>query len=242
MTHTYNISGVTCSGCVAKVKSRLLMHPEVTAAEITADGHGSTISMQKHVTVNELQDAIGRDSKYTIEEAGGGHHEKMDATPGVSFSVTYRPLFLIFLFIGGISLITSYHEGTVAWVNFMNSFMAGFFIVFSFFKFLDLNGFADSYSSYDLIAKQIRGYGLVYPFIELALGIAYLTGFNPLVTNTATVIVMGVSSIGVIQSVLSKKKIQCACLGAVFNLPMSTVTIVEDLLMVAMAGTMLVLR
>lgn len=51
---------------------------------------------------------------------------------------------------------------------------------------------------------------------------------------------MGFSSIGVIQSVLNKKTIQCACLGAVFNLPMSTVTIVEDLLMVVMAGIMLV--
>ena len=117
----------------------------------------------------------------------------------------------------------------------MNYFMAGFFIVFSFFKLLDLKGFADSYSMYDIVAKKIKLYGLIYPFIELALGIAYLIAFNPIVTNTATIIVMGVSSIGVIQSVLKKQKIQCACLGAVFNLPMSTVTIIEDLLMIAMA-------
>jgi hypothetical protein len=51
---------------------------------------------------------------------------------------------------------------------------------------------------------------------------------------------MGISSIGVIKSVLNKRKIQCACLGAVFNLPMSTVTIIEDLLMVAMAATTLI--
>jgi len=51
---------------------------------------------------------------------------------------------------------------------------------------------------------------------------------------------MGFSSLGVIQSVLDKKKIRCACLGAFFKLPMSTVTIIEDLLMVAMAVFMLV--
>jgi len=44
-----------------------------------------------------------------------------------------------------------------------------------------------------------------------------------------------VSSVGVIQSVLNKRKIRCACLGAVFNLPMSTITILEDLLMAGMA-------
>src|SRR5687767_11452234 len=117
-------------------------------------------------------------------------------------------------------------------MTWMNLFMAGFFITFSFFKFLNLEGFKNSYSSYDLLAKRFPAYGYVYPFIELALGIAYLTSFNPLLTNAATVALMGFSSIGVIQSVLDKRQIQCACLGTVFNLPMSTVTVVEDLLMV----------
>ena len=92
---------------------------------------------------------------------------------------------------------------------------------------------------YDLLAKRIKAYGFVYPFIELLLGIAYLINFEPRITYMTTIILMGFSSIGVIQSVLSKKKIRCACLGAVFNLPMSTITIVEDLLMVTMAVIML---
>ena len=121
----------------------------------------------------------------------------------------------------------------------MQYFMAGFFITFSFFKFLDLKGFAESYSMYDVLAKKMPAYGFVYPFIELGLGIAYLINFNMQITNIATILIMGFSSIGVIQSVMHKKRIQCACLGAVFNLPMSTVTIIEDLLMVVMALFML---
>ena len=121
----------------------------------------------------------------------------------------------------------------------MNYFMAGFFIVFSFFKFLNLTAFADSYSMYDLLAKRVNAYGFVYPFIELALGIAYLTQFEPKFSYIATLVVMGFSSLGVIQSVLGKNQIACACLGAVFKLPMTTVTIIEDLLMVAMAAFML---
>jgi hypothetical protein len=39
---------------------------------------------------------------------------------------------------------------------------------------------------------------------------------------------------------LNKRKIRCACLGAVFNLPMSTITIIEDGLMILMSLTMLI--
>ena len=92
---------------------------------------------------------------------------------------------------------------------------------------------------YDIIAARWKGWGYIYPFAELALGILYLLNIAPLETNFATVIILGVSSIGVIKSNLDKKKIKCACLGDVFNLPMSTVTIVEDLTMVGMAAWML---
>ena len=50
---------------------------------------------------------------------------------------------------------------------------------------------------------------------------------------------MTVSIIGVLQSVMNKRKIKCACLGDVFNLPMSTITIIEDALMIGMSVIML---
>lgn len=239
MTHSYTVAGITCEGCVAKVKSKLLMHPDVLSADVKLEGQKATITMQRHISVGELQTAIGNDTKYKISGDATDHsHHTMKAEETRSWFATYKPLLLIGLFISGVALLTadgSLHTG-------MNTFMAGFFLVFSFFKLLNLKGFADSYSMYDLLAKKVPAYGFVYPFIELALGIAFLTGFNPMLTNWVTVIIMGVSSIGVIQSVLDKKKIQCACLGAVFNLPMSTVTIIEDLLMVAMAAYMIAMH
>jgi hypothetical protein len=84
------------------------------------------------------------------------------------------------------------------------------------------------------------GWGYVYAFIELTLGLAYLFHINPLVTNAVTFIVMSVSIIGVLKSVFNKRKIKCACLGAVFNLPMSTVTIIEDALMIVMSAIMFI--
>ncbi len=233
MTHSYTVEGITCDGCVAKVKHLLLLHPDVTAADVTLEGKKAVVTMQRHISVNDLQVALGKESKYRISEDHSAHasHAPMTAPETRSWFATYRPLLLIAAFITGVSVITSGGSLHPA----MNNFMAGFFLVFSFFKFLDLKGFASSYSMYDLLAMKIPAYGYVYPFIELALGISYLTGFNPLLTNVTTIIVMGFSSIGVILSVVNKKKIRCACLGAVFNLPMSTVTIIEDLLMVGMA-------
>jgi hypothetical protein len=123
----------------------------------------------------------------------------------------------------------------------MEHFMGGFFLAFSYFKLLDVPAFASSYASYDIIARRWLGYGYIYPFIELALGLLFITGFAPFFTNAATLAVMGISTIGVIISLAQKRKFQCACMGAVFNLPMSTITLIEDLLMVAMSAAMLVL-
>lgn len=126
------------------------------------------------------------------------------------------------------------------WLQGMNVFMAGFFLTFSFFKMLDLQAFAESYAMYDIVTKKIKAWGYIYAFVELTLGIAYATNFQPVITNIVTLIVMIVSIIGVLESVFNRRKIRCACLGAVFNLPMSTVTIIEDALMIAMSAAMLI--
>jgi hypothetical protein len=94
---------------------------------------------------------------------------------------------------------------------------------------------------YDIIARKFPVWGYMYVCIEVLLGIAFLTNFNPVLTNSVTLIVMSVSIIGVLNAVLDKKIIQCACLGAVFKLPMSTVTIIEDGLMIAMSLGMLLI-
>ena len=176
-----------------------------------------------------------------------------------SWLATYYPLLLIMAFILGGSLLlqVGLHAGamgepmglfmhmgmglvTVTSADTMRYFMAGFFLVFAFFKLLDVRAFANAYAGYDLLAARWHGWGMVYPFVELALGMAYLANYNPVLTNWVTVVVMGFSAIGVVRAVMRKTQIQCACLGTVFKLPMSTVTIVEDVGMVVMAAAMLV--
>jgi len=147
----------------------------------------------------------------------------------------YYPIFLIAIYITGVSLINNINEFTLNWKGWMNQFMAGFFLVFSAFKFLDLAGFAKGYAMYDLLAKRIHIYGFIYPFIELSLGILYLTQSFPRFTLIATIVIMGFSSLGVINSLLKKQDFQCACLGTILKVPLSSITLIEDLLMVILA-------
>jgi uncharacterized membrane protein YphA (DoxX/SURF4 family) len=167
------------------------------------------------------------------------HHSADSSGSARSWLATYKPILLIFGYLLVIAVIAARPAAVFNIELAMRVFMSGFFLTFSFFKMLDLPGFADSYAMYDIIARRFRNWGYIYAFIELTLGILLAIGFQPFYTNLATVLVMTVSIIGVLQSVLNRTRIQCACLGAVFNLPMSTVTIIEDALMIAMGGAML---
>jgi cation transport ATPase len=224
---------MTCSGCEAKVKSSLLMVENVVSVEVSKVENSATITMDKHIPLGALQKALSEKYKISVQQ----HSELAEQTKG--WLATYKPILLIFFYISLVTFLvqlTNHHFNTMQW---MQHFMAGFFLVFSFFKLLNLSAFAESYAMYDVVAKRFNAWGFIYAFIELGLGIAYLINFNPFVTNLVTLIVMSISIIGVLQSVLNKKKIQCACLGAVFNLPMSTITIIEDALMIGMSAFML---
>ena len=234
MNKTYTIEGMTCEGCVAKVSHILQQHASISSVAVVLSNKSATITMIEELAVDELQNLFGMSSKYRV----GAFQATIDQESESVFT-TYKPLLLIFIFIAATTAIASINNGKIELMLWMRYFMAGFFIVFSFFKFLNLADFAESYAMYDVLAKRVKGYGLVYPFLELLLGVAYLTNYEPEITYMVTIFLMSFSSIGVIQSVLDKRKIKCACLGAVFNLPMSKITIIENLTMVVMACVML---
>lgn len=235
MTHTYQVTGMTCGSCEAKVKSALLMVENVSNVEVSKENNTATITMEKHIPLSEFQKNLSE--KYRISAVN--HSEMMEQTR--SWFETYKPILLISGYILLVTVLIQVTNPVFNWMQWMQHFMAAFFLIFSFFKFLNLKAFSESYAMYDVVAKQVPAWGYLYAFVELGLGISYLMNFNPFVTNLVTLVVMSVSIIGVLQSVLNKKRIQCACLGAVFNLPMSTVTIIEDGLMIGMSAGMLVL-
>jgi len=249
MTHTYKVNGMTCRKCEASVKSILNNIQGVIKADVTLDPPQAVITMDAHIPTEVMNKHLSAAGKYSLEETGSMHDEMKHSEKSVNdmpeqkrpFFTAYKPILLVFAYLAGITILSGISKSSFNMMSAMHLFMGGFFLVFSFFKMLDLKGFAYSYMSYDIVAKKWLAWGFIYPFIELSLGLAYLFHFAILEATIVTLVVMSISSIGVIKSLLEKKKIQCACLGTVFNLPMSNITLIEDLLMVLMAAVMLII-
>lgn len=231
-----SLTGMTCGNCAAKVEKRLAEHPEISSATVTIQPPQATLTSSKDLSTSELNTWLAPLGKYRFVE-------ELAAVPSLPApsATTYKPLIILLGYLLAITASVLISAGKWDTMLAMRWFMGGFFIAFSFFKMLDLRGFADAYRSYDLVAKAMPGYGFIYPFIELGLGLAYIADASPWITNLVTAVVMAVSLAGVLRAVLSKRAIRCACLGTVFQLPMSTVTIIEDGLMLGMAIVMLMM-
>jgi copper chaperone CopZ len=236
---TYGLTGLHCGACVKKVSQAL--EPLAGSVEVSLSPMQVTLTdpTADESTIKKIVEAAG---SYKLVSGSTIGQLPAHASSQADWLQTYKPLLLIAAYILIASVFLQVGLVGMAGLEAMETmryFMAGFFLVFSFFKLLDLNAFADAYSGYDLLASRWRNWGLIYPFFELFLGLAYLSNFNPLLTNWVTFALMSFSALGVIKAVANKTQIQCACLGIVFKLPMSTVTIVEDVGMVLMAVLML---
>jgi hypothetical protein len=152
----------------------------------------------------------------------------------------FVPLIVIFSLILLFTILRQFYMG-FHMISAMRDFMGSFFIVFGAFKVFNLRGFATAYQTYDLLAKRVALYAYLYPFLELALGVSYFVGWNPFVTNLATVVLMSFSALGVFNELRKGNEFMCACLGVVFKIPMTYVTLLEDLLMAVMALIMLLI-
>ncbi len=231
--YTFRVEGVTCQNCVNSIGAKLAS--QVDSLSISIDNKIAEV-VGDDLTLVQLNQML-EGTRYRFVDVDSINAV---ADPVLSsWFETYRPLLLIVAFIFGSSLLVQLPLKAISVNETMRYFMAGFFLVFSFFKLLDLSAFASAYANYDLIAKRWRGWGFVYPFAELTLGACYLSNIGGQSLHLVTFMLMSFSAIGVIQSVLNRTKIRCACLGTVFQLPMSTITIVEDLGMALMALLML---
>lgn len=227
-----------CGSCVARITSQVKQHPHVETVTVDLAAGQMEVRADASVSDQAIEALVAAAGDYTATPYAS--EPVPPSTPDErprGFWTTYRPLLVLVALLGLVPAVALGDAFTVhAW---MRWFMAGFFLSFSYFKLLDVKAFADAFRMYDWIAKAVPAWGLAYPLVELGLGLAYAADWAPTATNWITLVLMLVGAGGVIQSNLQKKSIRCACLGTVFNLPMSTVTIVEDLSMAAMAVWML---
>ena len=66
---------------------------------------------------------------------------------------------------------------------FMNGAMGLFMLLLGGLQARRPRAFAALFAAYDPLARRLPAYGLAYPFLTMALGLAYLSGFFPLAVN-----------------------------------------------------------
>lgn len=238
MKHTYIILGMTCDNCKQKITSALLSIPEITHVEINREKGSAEISMSFHVQTPLMQAALSKLGDYRISMDTEASMQSIEKKK--HHFKDLLPLFTIFGVILAFSVIITYGMDQDFAFG-MRMFMGGFFVVFGMLKVLKLKDFAIAYKEYDILAMRSNIYAHSYPFIELGLGVLYFANGVPVLTNSIAIVVMGIGAVGVYLKLRKKEEIPCACLGTVFKVPMTWVTLFEDLLMVVMATTMLLL-
>jgi uncharacterized membrane protein YphA (DoxX/SURF4 family) len=117
----------------------------------------------------------------------------------------------------------------------MLAFMGYFFLVFGALKVMRIKGFVEAYRMYDVVAKRSKFYAYAYPFLELGFGVAYLLAWQVKPVSLVVMVVMLIGAYGVYSKLKEREEVPCACLGTVFKIPMTWVTLGEDLLMAGMA-------
>lgn len=186
--------------------------------------------------------------------------------------VLYRPLIALTMMVTTLTTILiqgryqSIYQNTMRWKQYgmwVHAWMGVFYIIVALLKLRDINGFVDAFVKYDVISSRYRYYGYVYPFLELVLGVMMITNImmqsslpqqqslllifilDSRIPLVSSIILMMITTIGACRMLMNKpkQKIRCACMGVHYaDLPMSTISIFENAVMMVMSIYCLVAR
>ena len=238
MRSILQISGMTCEGCKSSVENKLSSLDGVDNVKVDLTRGQAVIYSKNPVSFSLIKETLP--PKYSlINEQDINLDTHGEATIKGSKIKQLKPLFIILGYIFIASILLNYQNWNSS--NAMLDFMGLFYIIFSFFKILDIKGFSMSFRMYDPLAKQAPIYGYIYPFIEVILGMMFLIRFEVNIALILTLIVLGITTIGVTQTLINKRSIKCACLGTTLNLPMTEATFIENALMIIMAFSLIFL-
>ena len=233
MKSIFKISGMTCNECKSSVEDKLSSLDGVDYVQVDLNKGEAVIKSKKPISFSLISNSLP--PKYNITSIGNSQDNEIIKLNKLK---QLKPLFIILAYISITSLLLNFKNWNST--NAMLDFMGLFYIIFSFFKILDIKGFSISFRMYDPLAKKVPLYGIVYPFIEILLGIMFLTRIEVELAIILTIIVLGITSVGVAKILINKKSISCACLGTTLKLPMSEATFIENSLMIIMAFILLI--
>ena len=222
------ISGMTCSSCEETVSKSIRSLTDIIEVNVSLKSNTADIQAKKNISIQDIQNVLP--DKFTAHDYEIHENHRTKSEP--SYLKQLYPLGLILFYISITSTLLNLES---SFENLMLDFMGLFFIVFSFFKFLDYKSFPNSFAMYDPLAKVIPFYGWLYPFIETILGLMFLFRFQLFAAILITIFLLSITTYGVIKTLKNKKEIKCACLGTAIKLPMTIATLIENGIMILMA-------
>jgi len=233
MKTTFKISGMTCNGCRSTVENKLSSLDGVDNAQVKLTNGEAIVYSKNPISFSLISNSLP--SKYKLIRNIPDQDNEIIKSNKIK---QLKPLFIILGYISLTSILLNFKNWNST--NAMLDFMGLFYIIFSFFKILDIKGFSTSFKMYDPLAKKITIYGYIYPFIEILLGLMFLTRIEVNIALLITIIILGITSVGVTKTLLNKRTINCACLGTTLKLPMTEATFIENAIMITMAIVLLI--
>tara|TARA_B100001142_G_scaffold308905_1_gene340892 strand:+ start:691 stop:1419 length:729 start_codon:yes stop_codon:yes gene_type:complete len=229
--NTYKVQGMTCDDCVQTIKTKLELENEITEVNISLSESKLTVISNKNYEPEDLNKIIKNVGNYYIENNKSNKYKQGNL---IDYIKTYKPILLALFFVVLLAVISSI-ERSFSYKEFFRLYMGYFFIIFSFLKLQNIKQFALSFSKYDPISQKFFKFGIIYPFLELLLGILFILNFLGLTINILTIIIFIPQTIGVIIKLKNNEKISCACVGTSTEIPISNLTILENIIMCLMA-------
>ena len=233
MKTTFKISGMTCNGCRSTIENKLSSLDGINNVQVDLNNGEAIVYSKNPISFSLISNSLP--SKYKVISKRDAKDNEIIKSSKIK---QLKPLFIILGYISVTSILLNFRNWNST--NAMLDFMGLFYIIFSFFKILDIKGFSTSFKMYDPLAKKITTYGYIYPFIEILLGLMFLTRIEVNIALLITIIILGITSVGVTQTLLNKRTINCACLGTTLKLPMTEATFIENAIMIIMAIILLI--
>jgi len=237
MQAVYKVDGMTCQGCADNIQNGLNNQSFINKANVSLQESKLTIDSDSTLDINSLNSIVSTLGNYKIRPNTTNILSEI-----VNYFTSKKPIVIALSIVILSSLAMQISDETFNLNKWFMSYMGIFFIIFSFLKLLNVSGFSMTFKKYDLISKIIPPYATSYPFIELSLGIIFLTQTQSILiyANAFTLIFMVSQTIGIIRSLSKSEQIQCACMGSAVDVPLSSLTVVENITMIAMATYMII--
>jgi glutaredoxin len=156
-------------------------------------------------------------------------------------ATSYTPVLAVFAVAALLALsIARLSAMPLASIMTVEHFIAVSMMLLAMLKLQDVDRFATMFLNYDLLARRFVPYGRIYPFLELGAGTLMLTGLLNWLSIPVALFIGGIGAISVFKAVyIDKRELKCACVGGNSNVPLGSVSLTENIMMVAMAVWML---